>query len=275
MFSAGVIMFREILEAALVIGIILSYLAKTQQYSFKKYVVRGVFVGGAGSVFVAFILDKMFHGLSGGKTGQIIEGIVMFVTAGFLTWMILWVHRQKDVSATIRKKISVHVGNKFGMGIFLLSATSVFREGTETVLYLKATSLSGSTNQLFGAVVGAACALALGYLLFVFSVRINLKTIFSVTSILLLLFAAGLVASGVHELQEALLLPIFSFDPLVNLSSVISNSSIVGSILHALFGYTSKPSILELVSWGSYIFFIVWLERVTDKLIVSGSSKDM
>lgn len=269
MLAATLITFRETLEAALVVGIILTFLAKIKQQWFSRFVWCGVGAGVLASVALAVLLELFFGGLSG-KTEGIFEGALLFVTAGFLTWMILWVHRQQDVVGKMKEKVAVHVQEGYGVGIFVLVATSVLREGTETVLYLKANSIAGATsdvtgvsNQLAGAVLGVVVAVGLGYALFRFAMGVNLRTVFTVTSVFLLLFAAGLVSHGVGEFQEAGLLPVFAFDPIVNISHILDHKSVVGSFLRTLFGYTSKPTILEITSYGSYIAFILWLERTT------------
>ncbi len=267
MFSAAVITFREVLEIALVVGITLSYLSKTKQFKFKKFVWYCLLLGSVFSVILAMLLDRFFGGLPKGRTEQIYEGVLMFVTASLLTWMILWVHRQKEVVKQIREKVARHVESKFGLGIVFLTTTSVLREGTETVLYLKAINLSTGGNQILGVGIGLVTAAALGYVIFSLAIRLKLSTIFTVTTVLLLLFAAGLVSHGVHEFQEAKLLPIFSFDPLFNTSHILSDTSTIGAMLRSLFGYTSKPTVLELVSYGSYIVFIFFFERLTDRLI--------
>lgn len=270
MFSSGIITFRETLEATLVVGILLSYLTKTNQNFLKKYVWHGVFIGTFGSILLAVVLNLFFGGLSG-KTEEVFEGLLMFVTAGFLTWMILWVHRQKEMVKRLKAKIISHAEKGFKTGIVILTATAVLREGTETVLYLKATSMVGGGNQFFGAAFGLIIALVLGYALFRFSTRFRIATIFNVTGIFLLLFAAGLVSHGVHEFQEAGILPVFAFDPVFNISGILNHKETVGSFLRTLFGYTSKPTILELVSYAFYILFILWFEKFTDRLITSDS----
>lgn len=264
MFPSLLITFRETLEATLVVGIVLTFLTKTNQHLFKKFVWRGVLTGILISIALAVILEGLFGGLEG-KIEEIFEGILMFTTAGFLTWMIMWVHKQKDVAKRIKEKVAGHAQEGYGTGIFILTATSVFREGTETVLYLKASSLVGQSNQLLGAVLGIVAALTIGYTLFRWALRVNLSLVFNITSIFLLLFAAGLVSHGVHEFQEVGLLPIFSFDPVFNIAYLLDHNSIFGSFLRTLFGYTSKPTFLELVSYSTYIVFIVWFQKITDK----------
>lgn len=271
MFAAALITFRETFEAALVAGIILTFLTKTNQNVFKRFVWRGILGGVLASLILAALLDLFFGGLSG-KTEGLFEGVLLFITAGFLTWMILWVHRQKDIAKRIKERVRMHVAEGYGLGIFSLIATSVFREGTEMVLYLKASSVAGASNQLAGAVVGIASAIALGYALFRWAMRVNLSTVFTITSVFLLLFAAGLVSHGVHEFQEAHVLPVFAFDPIVNISHILDHKSLLGSFLRILFGYTSKPTMLEIASYSSYIAFILWLQRTTDRLLLKKSA---
>lgn len=267
MFSAFLITFRETLEAALVIGLILTFLSKTGQTKFTSYVWRGIIAGVGIAVILAAGLEFFYGGLTG-RVEKISEGVLMFVTAGFLTWMILWVHKQKDVAKKIREKVSFHAQEGYGLGIFFLVVTSVFREGTETVLYLKASSLVGQTNQFVGAMLGVGGALAVGFVLYKWALRVNLSLVFTITSVFLLLFAAGLVAHGVHEFQEIGILPIFSFDPIINLSRILDHESTFGSFLRVLFGYTSKPTALEAVSYTTYILFILWLKRLTDRVLL-------
>lgn len=266
MFASLLITFRETLEAALVVGIVLTFLTKTNQDVFKKYVWRGVAAGIAIAIALAFVLEAFFGGFEG-KTEEIFEGVLMVVTAGFLTWMIMWVHRQKDVAKKLKEKVALHAKKGYGLGIFILIASAVFREGVETVLYLKASSVAGGSNQLAGAVFGVVAALILGYALFRWAIRINLSLVFNITSVFLLLFAAGLLAHGVHEFQEAGLLPIFSFDPVFNISHILDHSSTVGSLLRVVFGYSSRPTFLELISYAGYIAAILGLQRVTDRAL--------
>ncbi|MEN9407938.1 MAG: hypothetical protein RLZZ455_1154 [Candidatus Parcubacteria bacterium] len=267
MLASLLITFRETLEAALVVGIVLTFLTKTHMQLFKVFVWRGVIIGIVLAVAVAVLLETLFGGFTG-RAEQIFEGVLMFTTVGFLTWMIMWVHKQKDVAKKLKDQVATHAQKGYGLGIVILIASSVFREGVETALYLKASSIAGSTNQLFGAVLGIVTALILGYALFRWAIKINLSMVFTVTSFFLLLFAAGLLAHGVHEFQEAGLLPIFSFDPLINISHILDHKSTFGSLLRVIFGYTSKPTSLELISYSSYIILILWIQRLTNKVLV-------
>lgn len=268
MLASLLITFRETLEAALVVGIVLTFLTKTNMQLFKVFVWRGVAIGITLAIAVAVLLETLFGGFTG-RAEQIFEGILMFTTVGFLTWMIMWVHKQKDVAKKLKDQVATHAQKGYGLGIVILIASSVFREGVETALYLKASSIAaGGANQLLGAVLGIGAALVLGYALFRWAVRINLSMVFTITSFFLLLFAAGLLAHGVHEFQEAGLLPIFSFDPLINISHILDHKSTFGSLLRVIFGYTSKPTSLELFSYSSYIILILWIQRLTNRVLI-------
>lgn len=268
MFTAMLIPFRETLEAALVVGIVLTFLTKTDRHFFKKYVWSGVAAGTVLSVVLAAILEVSFGGFTG-ATEQLFEGILMLVTAALIVWMILWVHRQEDFAQRIKEKIVAHVEKGYGAGIFILIATSVLREGTETVLYLKASSIIGQSGRLTGAVLGILAATLLGYAFFRYALRVNFAAVFTATTVFLMLFAAGLVSHGVHEFQELGMLPVFSFDPLFNISSILDHKGVVGSFLRTLFGYTSVPTLLELVSYAASIVGIVWLKKVIDRRLLA------
>lgn len=275
MFAAALITFREALEVALVVGILLTFFKKTNQTRFNKYVWYGVGGGIAIALVLAYLLFTVFGGFES-PTEEIFEGVLMFATAGFLTWMILWVHRQKGVVRKLQAKAKQHIESGYSLGIVILTLTAVIREGVETVFYLRAASSATGENQLLGSVIGIAAGVALGYGIFRYALRINVEKVLQISGVILLLFAAGLVANGVHEFQEVGLLPVYSFDPLLNLTHILDHNSVFGSLLRTLFGYTSKPTLLELLSYGSYIFVIFLLERITDKMLLAktaGSNK--
>lgn len=266
MFAAGLITFRETLEVALVVGILITFFTKINKSAFNKYVWYGV-LGGVGlSILLAVVFNTVF-GEFEGEAEEVFEGLLMFTTAGFLTWMILWVHRQKGLVKKLHTKAKQHIEAGYPLGIVFLTITSVIREGVETVFYLRALGSVSNGNQLPGAIIGIVAAAGLGYAIFRYGLKVNLAKLLQVSGAILLLFAAGLVAHGVHEFQETGLLPIFSFDPLINISHILDNNSLVGSLLRTLFGYTAKPTVLELISYSSYILFIFILERMTDTML--------
>lgn len=264
MFTSALITFRETLEIIMVIGIVLTFLNKTNNTNYNKYIWRGVAFGIFLSVCLGYILNLLFGGFSG-ILEQIFEGTLMLITVGLITWMIMWIHGQKEVAGKIRQKIAEHIDKGYGLGIFTLVAVSVIREGIETVLYLKASSIIGFSNQLLGVAIGILAAIVVGYILFRYALKINLSLVFNITSVLLILFAAGLFAHGIHEFQEAGILPVFSFDPVINLSVILSDESIIGDLLKTFFGYSDKPTLLELISYSGYIVLILQLYKNTTK----------
>src|SRR3989338_7473407 len=202
MIASFLITFRETLETALIVGIILSYLVKTKQSKYNNVVYIGIAFGLIASVIGALLFINLTGGFTG-KTEIIFEGLTMLFGAFLLTTMIFWMMRQKHIAIELEKKVGEQISGASKFGLFLLVFVSVFREGIETVIFLGAASFVSANNNLTGALIRIVAAIFLGYIIFVGSIKINLKKFFNITSILLILFAAGLVAHGIHELQEA------------------------------------------------------------------------
>jgi len=140
----------------------------------------------------------------------------------------------------------------FGIAFF-----AVLREGVETSLFLTATALVADERLvLLGALLGIACAIFLGWLLFKSTLRLELQRFFQVTGFLLILFAAGLFAHGVHEFVEAGWVPAI-IDPIWNINHILDENSLLGSILKALFGYNGDPTLIESLAYLVYLGFIL------------------
>jgi high-affinity iron transporter len=136
------------------------------------------------------------------------------------------------------------------------------REGIETVLFLTAAAFSATPAQtLLGGGLGLSAAVVLGWLMFAAGRRLDVRAFFRVTSLLLILFAAGLVAHGVHELQEAALLPTF-VEHVWDVNHILDEGGTLGTFLKALFGYNGNPSLLEVFSYGVYFFVIYLMVRL-------------
>lgn len=270
MFSAAtfLITFRESLEAALIVGIILAYLRQSKQTQFNNITYLGIGAGLVMSLILAYIFEAHLGGFEG-RTEEIFEGMIMLVAAILITFMIFWMKRQKMLSQKLRDKIQVHIDKKYPLGIFLLTTLSVGREGIETVIFLNAAQFAGDGNPFWSGIAGVAVAIVLGYFIFATTKRIPLKHFFNVTSFLLILFAAGLVAHGVHELEEAGLIPIMVGE-LWNLNPPVITEGVypawhekgtIGSFLTALFGYNGNPSLVEVISYTLYLGVIGYLFR--------------
>ncbi len=266
MLPSALITFRETIEAALVIGIIFTVLKKTGQTSLRKYVWYGITAGIIVSAILAIGIE-IFFGVLPEAYEAIFEGALMFITASFITWMILWIHRQKNTINNLKTKLKNHIDKGYAMGIAVLTSTAIIREGTETVLYLKTSSVLGITDQLSGGILGIITALALSIILGRIAIRVNLKYVFNFTSVFLILFAAGLISHGIHEFQELGIFPLFPIDPVYNISNIIDHSSAPGSILRALFGFSSRPSLLEIIFYFIYIVIIIKILKINTQYL--------
>jgi high-affinity iron transporter len=272
MIISALITFRESLEAILIIGIILSYLKKTNHTRYNKI----VYVSVALAVSVSIALAYVFFSIAGGFTGvleEVFEGITMLIGAALLTTMILWMMNQRNVATSLEQKLDVEISEAHKLGIFLLVFVSILREGIELVIFLGAASFVSEESNLLGAIIGMAIAMVIGYLIFVSSRKISLKKFFTITSVLLILFAAGLVAHGIHELQEANVFPIiieelWNINPPLNPDGtypLLHDSGLIGSVFKGLFGYNGNPSLLETLSYIIYLLIAILIWFFIDK----------
>lgn len=256
-----VITFRETLEASLVVGIILAYLGKTGHRKHDIYVWLGVAAGLLASMLLA-ILFQIFAGGFTGRAEEIYEGITMLTAAALISWMIVWMLRQRrTMRRDIEQKVETHIADDHPMGLFFLTFVSIAREGIETIIFMQAAFLQAQTAYYsLGAVLGVVLAIAVSYVLFKGLHKLPLSSFFSITSVILILFAAGLVAHGIHELEEAALLP-----PLIahvwDTNAILNENGTVGSLLKAMFGYNGNPSLLEVMGYMGYLGVIGWVWR--------------
>src|SRR3989344_9043477 len=191
MLESFLVTSRETLEASLVIGIVLAYLNKTNSHDYKKTVYYGIFFGIIASILAAFMFT-IFAGDFEGKAEQIFEGTTMLIGAFLLTTMILWMMRQRHIAKEIHSRVEKHISNSrpfmSHFGIFTLVFIAIIREGTETVIFLNALNYASGLS-FVGGTLGIVAAIIIGYLFFVGTRKINIKKLFSISSILLILFA--------------------------------------------------------------------------------------
>lgn len=265
MLAGFLLALREGIEAALILGILLGTLRKLQRPDLASYVWSGSLAAVVTSVGFSIGLNLANASLEG-KAEEIFEGITMLLAASMLTWMIFWMRRQ---SSLLRERMEENVRRAVGTSgrwsLFSISFLSVVREGIELALFLVALGFNSSQGQmLFGAALGLGTAALSGWLLFTSTRRLPLMRFFQVTNILLVLFAAGLVAHGVHELVEAGWIPAV-INPIYNVNFLLSNDSLPGQLLRALFGYNDSPSLAETMAYLVYFlllaFSLVWVQR--------------
>jgi len=256
MFPSFLLALREGLEAALIIGIVLGALKKVGQPQLN----RAVWIGAGSAVLVSIISAFAINAVGAsfeGAAEEIFEGITMLLAAGVLTWMIFWMQRQAhnlkhELEADVRQAASQNNAR----ALFALAFFAVVREGIELVLFLTAASMASSSQQtIIGAILGLGTAVLLGYLLFATTIRLNIRLFFQVTSILLIFFAAGLVAHGVHEFIEAGWIPA-GIEHVWDMNHIIDENSTVGQILKALFGYNGNPALVEVIAYVTYLILV-------------------
>jgi high-affinity iron transporter len=267
-FTTGLLTgLREGVEAALIVSIILAYLAKTggQRHA------RQIWYGTAAAVVVSALVGAVLFVTIGGleePAEQSFEGFAMVLAAGVVTWMLFWMRR---TAANIKGELHASVDRALVeggvIGLSLLAFTAVIREGIETALFLlgQATAAgSAATSTLIGALVGLAIAALIGWGLYRGARAINLRTFFQWTGIALIFIAAGLLSHGVHEFIEAGWIT-WGTDTAFDISGVLPHEpdagplGVIGSVLRAMVGYTSTPEWITFGVWLGYIVIVLFL----------------
>ncbi|MFX1318612.1 MAG: FTR1 family protein [Promethearchaeota archaeon] len=245
MIAGFVIALREGLEAALIVGIVLAFLARTggsQRY-------WQVFAGMISAIIVSIALAFGFQWLAGGFSGpsaQIFEGITTLIAAGLLVTMIVWMDRKgPSLQMELEKKTAATMTAT--LGIFFIVFIAVLREGVETVLFLSVLPLNEGAIWL-GVLLGFAVAIGIAYIYFASAKQLSLQTFFRITSIFLIFFAAGMIAYGIHELQEAGVVPIL-VEHVWDINLILPENSPLGLVLKGLVGYNGNPSLIEVTAY--------------------------
>ena len=247
MAQAFLITLREGLEMALIVVIVLAYLKRTGRRELFGRVWQGVALAAGISLLGGAILFGLGKELEG-KAEEVFEGSAMLFAVLVLTWMILWMKRQaRHIRGELEGQVERAIGGGSALGLALISFLAVGREGLETVLFIfSASKTATAVATTLGGLLGLGAALLLGRLLYQGSHRINLRSFFSSTGILLIFFAAGLLAHGIHEFQEAGYLPVF-VEHVWDINGVLDEKGTLGSFLKGLFGYNGNPSLLEVL----------------------------
>ncbi len=270
--SPTIISLREGIEAALIIAIMLSYLRKTNQTDLRKYVLSGTIVAILSSLGVAIVVGLLW-GIFEGPLLNVFEGSVVLFAAVLLTTMIVWMwNAGARVTQEIEESMKMSVVKQSGIGLALLSFSLVMREGVELSLFSMALVIQEGIQSYIGIALGLSLAIILGIGLYRGSLRISMKALFKWTSIFLILFAAGMVSYGIHELQEAGLLLIGPLEvwninpPLLPDGGypLFHENGLIGGMAKALFGYNGNPSALEVVAYVAYLsvaFGYLWAKQ--------------
>lgn len=257
MFPSFLLALREGLEAALIIGIVLGVLNKTKRQNLSNIVWLGTAAAVGLSILAGlglYLLGAKFEG----QAEEVFEGLTMLLAAGVLTWMVIWMSRQaQTMSQELKAEVQQAARSQSKGGLFAIAFLAVVREGIELALFLTAASFNSDAGQtLIGALLGLGATAVLAWALFKQLLQMDLKKFFTITSVLLVLFAAGLVAHGVHELNEAGWIP-GVIEHVWDMNPVLDEKSFAGQILKALFGYNGNPSLTEVIAYVLY-YPILW-----------------
>lgn len=261
MGSALLITLREGLEISLVVAIIATYLVKTDNRRYLPSMWVGVGVAAIASIASGFVFDALIGDLEG-RWEQAIEGTLAFLAVAVLTWMIFWMRRNsRNISGDLHAKIDAALGRS-PLALAVISFVAVAREGFETALFLigAETSATSGAAVVVGGFIGLAVSAALGVAFYAGSARIDLRRFFQYTGLLLILFAAGLFAKGLHEFRELLGIEwsIVS-DSVWNVSSgPFAEGSTTHDFLKGLFGWSPNPERIRVVGYLAYLVPVTW-----------------
>ena len=257
MLTAFLLTLRETLEAALIIGLVLSTLRATRRTENEKFVWLGSATGVILSAGIAVILNRLGAGLEG-AIEEAFEGLTMLLAALVLTWMIFWMQKQSNHQHQNFKEDILDAGReRRSFPLFSLAFLAVFREGVELSLFLTAASYTAEWSSiLVGALIGFILAISFGWALFKGLLRLNLKSFFNISSILLIIVAGGLIAHGIHELNEVGWIPSI-IDNVWDLNPWFNEKTILGQLSTSLFGYNANPSLSEVLATLAYYGVVV------------------
>ncbi len=265
MLPSYLLSLREGIEAALIIGIVLGALRQMRRTELVPAVWLGTLSAVALSILGGVLLTNL--GLSfEGAAEEIFEGVTMLLAAALLTWMIFWMSRtartlKSDLEADIHKA-AFTTGKR---AVFFVAFLAILREGIELALFLTASVFATDAVQtILGALLGLGTSILLGWSIFAAIIRLDLRRFFQVTGFLLILFAAGLVAHGVHEFNEVGWIPAV-IEHVWDVNAIVDEKSTFGLLLKALFGYNGNPSLTEMLAYVAYFIAVFFGLRLANK----------
>ncbi|MFF4265848.1 iron uptake transporter permease EfeU [Streptomyces virginiae] len=260
MFGNYLIGLREGLEASLVVCILVAYLVKTDRRDALRPVWLGIAIACGISLAFGAMLEFGTQELTF-EAQELLGGTLSIISVGLVTWMVFWMKRTaRHLKADLHGKLDTALA--MGTGALVATAfLAVGREGLETALFVWASvraSGEGSSAPLIGVLLGIATAIALGYLFYRGTLKINLAKFFRWTGAMLVIVAAGVLAYGVHDLQEARFLGGLG-DKAFDISETIPPDSWYGTLLKGVFNFQPDPTVLQLTVWLLYLVPVLTL----------------
>ncbi len=266
MFSTAIIVFREVLEAAIIIGIIAA--ATRDVPSRKAWIGAGILLGLLGSALVAGSASTISN-LADGVGQELFNALILGAAVLMLAWHSIWMASHgKQLAASARNVgMAIRDGASERSVLLAVIGIAVLREGAETVLFLYGIATSeqvGASTLLLGGFTGIVAGVCVGYALYKGLLRIPLHWFFSATSALVLLLAAGMASQMARFLIQADMIPAL-LTPLWDTSAILPEKSILGLLLHSLIGYDASPAGMQLVFYVATLLIIVAGMKVVNR----------
>lgn len=273
MLPAFLITFREVIEASLIVATILGILIKLHQgKSVRTVWLATALAGGLSLLFIGFasFAGLQIQKLYSGRVEQTTEGILMIASAVFITWAVFFLHKHfSRYKVELLAKVKNSLENAERNGLFILVFTAVLREGFEIALFLSTIYFSANPQQIFaGFGMGLFSGLLIAIALFAATIRLPVYFAFRTTSVLLILFAAGLLSRGIHEFAEAGYLPEIGK---VTLTFMPTGSTVGSDMIKAVFGLTKTMDLIQLTFYMTYTSIMIWWVFIRPKKLTLDS----
>ena len=258
MLATLVIFLREGVEASMIVAILLAYLNRLG----KREHFRDVFLGVGAALLLATVAGAVVYttvrSYDGTRGQTIFETVTYLLAAAVLTYMTFWMRNHaRTISKELRSRAEAALDGKARWGLGLLAFQAVGREGLETVVFTLAILFSTSpAGAVTGAAIGLAGSLVIAFVIYRLGHKLNLGSFFTVIGVLLMVFAAGLLADAIQNMQELGWLPLLNL-PMWHTGRLLSEDSALGDVLHSFFGYSDAPTPLQLLVYVGYLAIVV------------------
>jgi high-affinity iron transporter len=257
MLSTFIIALREGLEAALIVGILVAYIVRTDRRHLLKPLWTGVGVAIAASLALGAVLSFTSAELTD-RGEELFAGTTSFIAVGLVTWMVFWMKR---TARSLRNELHGKVDTALTGGPISLALVAFFavaREGLETALFIYTNfkTVGAASTATVGLILGLTLAVVLGYLIYNRSVKLNLSKFFTITGVALIIVAAGVLSYGIHEFQELGFLP-GEDNFLWDVTPWIAKESILGSLLGGTVGFDTTTSFVQFFAWAVYLVAVL------------------
>ena len=266
-----IIVFREVLEASLVVGIIYLLIEKTKQNEHFSQLWYGVFASILASIAVGYLVIQAKNSLGNNSTQALFEAVFLYLTAFLIWYVIFWLSKNVSDKKVLEGQ-ALNAMELSSWGIFFVVFFAILREGFETAIFLISSFSITGTFSYLGFFSGAVLAILIGYLIVAQGRKVDLKSVFKYTTLLLVFLSAGMIAYGTHEAEEYLvksgqiekseiyrvwnvLEPTEVTLGAGKTSHILHDKGTIGVFLKGFFGYNSNPNIIEVILWFLALMF--------------------